>query len=76
MEKHECNPNTIIYGRGIAPIHYACGMENENIADEITELMLKYGGEFVDNDVYSWYGHLDCLLPLGIKINMLGDYAY
>ncbi|KAL5275286.1 ANKLE1.2 family protein [Megaselia abdita] len=41
---HKTDPNQIVYDRGIAAIHYVCGMENVDIANKIMQIMLEYGG--------------------------------
>lgn len=42
---HKTDPNHIVYDRGIAPIHYVCGMENVDVANKTIQIMLECGGD-------------------------------
>lgn len=45
LVNHRTNPNHIVFDKGIAPIHYACGMENIDVANKIVKLMLELNGD-------------------------------
>lgn len=44
--KFNADPNCLLPERGIAPIHYAAGMENTDFAEAAMKLMLKRNGKF------------------------------
>lgn len=78
---HKTDPNHIVYDRGIAAIHYVCGMENINVANEIMRIMLEFGGDpnlpTVDDEMTpmhlsAMYGNLEIfelLLERGGNVN-------
>lgn len=80
---HKTDPNHIVYDRGIAPIHYVCGMENEKIANKIMTIMLQCGGNpnlaTVDDKmtamhISAMYGRIEIfnsLLEFGGNINQM-----
>lgn len=45
LMNHKTDPNHIVYDRGIAAIHYVCGMDNVEVANKVMQIMLEYGGD-------------------------------
>ncbi|XP_058460409.1 ankyrin repeat and LEM domain-containing protein 1 [Malaya genurostris] len=43
LEKHNANPNAIVLEKNVAPIHLVIGVENVQLAERMTSLMLQYG---------------------------------
>ncbi|XP_055387064.1 uncharacterized protein LOC129615722 [Condylostylus longicornis] len=43
VKEHNADPNFTIIERHLAPIHFSCGMENLELAENVTELFLDYG---------------------------------
>lgn len=78
---HKTNPNHIVYDRGIAAIHYACGMENVDLANKVMKHMLEFGGDpnletrddkMTPVHISAMYGRLDIfnmLLEKGGDVN-------